>query len=70
MPRCQFAECRKKAEIIIGDCKHCNKKYCMTHRYPTIHQCSELKSAKQQIQEDLKNKLNSEKCVQDKLVRI
>ena len=35
---CNFEECKSK-QSLIGNCKWCNKNYCLKHRLPESHLC-------------------------------
>ena len=70
MPRCQFPQCPKKYTLIVGDCKHCQSKFCMKHRYPQAHQCEKIEEVMNKERKILKDRLMNDKCVQDKLFKI
>ncbi|KAM4618002.1 DNA-binding protein SMUBP-2 isoform 1-T2 [Discoglossus pictus] len=42
---CGFTKC-KASVVTVGDlCKHCNKRYCLSHHIPEIHGCGERAKA-------------------------
>ena len=47
MAKCNFSDCKKKAAMLIGDCKYCSSKYCACHRLPEDHQCSGMENCRQ-----------------------
>jgi predicted nucleic acid binding AN1-type Zn finger protein len=68
--KCSFAECLKKHELIIGDCKYCQSKFCMKHRYASSHNCPKINEYKASQQALLKRKLDEGKCESNKLIKI
>lgn len=68
--KCAFAECLKRVELIIGDCKFCQSKFCIKHRYPSVHNCPKLEEFKTARQELLKRQLEDGKCVSAKMAKI
>jgi len=65
--KCAFPDCCQKPVLIIGDCKFCKLKFCVNHRLPESHVCSNMKSCREQSFNKLKAKLESEKCVSSKV---
>jgi predicted nucleic acid binding AN1-type Zn finger protein len=59
-PVCAFTGCRKKAQPIMGDCSHCSKGYCSSHRLPESHVCVGLQDASDEARALNKAKLESE----------
>ena len=59
--RCQV--CLKKSASIVGDCKYCNCKYCLTHRLPETHKCPCLTDCKKESFDKNYNTVISQKCV-------
>ncbi|ORY48178.1 hypothetical protein BCR33DRAFT_60211 [Rhizoclosmatium globosum] len=47
---CGFEKCKEKLGALAQYCKYCDRKYCMTHRYPEVHSpicAAELKKGAQ-----------------------
>lgn len=65
--RCDFEDCKNKAAKIVGDCKACNKKWCLNHRLPEYHNCIHLDTIRQQSHEKNTTKLMTEKTHNKKL---
>jgi len=65
--RCAAAECKKKAVMLVGDCRFCRKSFCAKHRLPEDHVCGEMEECKKQQFEKNKEKLLKEKCVAEKV---
>ena len=59
--RCQV--CLKKSATIVGDCKFCDCKYCLTHRLPEIHKCPGLIDCKKESFDKNYKTVISQKCV-------
>tara|TARA_Y100000591_G_C21729143_1_gene643070 strand:- start:124 stop:327 length:204 start_codon:yes stop_codon:yes gene_type:complete len=65
--RCKF--CKKKKSILI-DCKYCKNEYCSKCINIIDHKCKNADDCKKRKRDELENKLNSEKVVADKIIRI
>jgi len=61
--KCDHDGCKKKAAMIVGDCKFCAKSYCASHRLPETHACANLLGCKQASFDKNKEKLMNERCV-------
>ena len=58
--KCKFLGCSTKITLhqeIIGFCKNCNKHYCMDHRMPETHNCTQV----------FKDNINEKRNMIDKL---
>lgn len=64
---CNFTECKRKCALIIGNCKFCEKHYCLVHRLPEDHKCEKLDECKKKSFEKNKNKLMNEKIEEIKI---
>lgn len=62
--------CKKKVGLLTFDCKYCYKKFCSSCRDMTIHKCKGLDDCKKRKLSELKNKLNSEKVLGEKIIKI
>ena len=66
-PKCSHPECEVEIPLtqqIIGKCNKCNNIFCMQHRLPEMHYCSEVKD----MSSEEKHKLvASMKCVANKV---
>jgi ubiquitin C len=65
--KCPVDNCTQKPVLIIGDCKFCKQKFCGTHRLPECHACSNMQSCRDASFMKNKLKLESEKCVSNKV---
>ena len=61
--RCNFPQCKRRASLIIGDCKYCQLHFCNEHRLPESHSCQGMDKCKQEHFNRNKDKLMSEKVV-------
>jgi predicted nucleic acid binding AN1-type Zn finger protein len=64
---CNFADCKKKQALLVGDCKYCDKHFCGTHRLPESHKCEELEKCKKIQFEKNKEKLMGERTTDHRL---
>ena len=62
-------KCNKKKFINLL-CKYCNNSYCTSCIQPEIHLCIKMDECKNVKCKILKNKLEAEKCVKNKLIKI
>lgn len=60
----------KKKNFNLFDCKFCNKRFCSSCIVLEIHQCENLLQKKQQLLNNLSNKLHNEKCISSKINKI
>lgn len=67
MGACSLDDCKKKAALIVGDCKYCKKSFCSGHRLPETHLCHGLDDCRKEHFDKNKLKLESEKCVSVKV---
>jgi AN1-like Zinc finger len=66
MPDCPFPNCKAKTTLISTPCKVCNITYCMTHRFPEIHNQVCAVNLKTQAQKDYKTETQRMKVLQKK----
>ena len=59
--------CGGKYANIIGDCKFCKCKFCLSHRLPESHNCINISICKDNAFSINSNKVMSEKCVASKI---
>jgi predicted nucleic acid binding AN1-type Zn finger protein len=52
-----------KRALLVGDCKHCQKQYCLKHRLPEAHLCSAFDEIKSEAKRKNGEKLMAEKTV-------
>jgi predicted nucleic acid binding AN1-type Zn finger protein len=67
--KCNYTNCSKKCMEIgtqsPGYCKYCRNNFCLKHRLPEIHSCSEIDKLK------LENKkYNTEQLLKNKLEKV
>lgn len=65
--RCNYENCNNKAATIIGDCSYCSLKYCISHRLPEAHLCTNIQECKDISFKRNQDKLLSEKCIAAKV---
>ena len=70
VPKCNLDGCNKNQSIIVGMCKWCNLCYCSTHRLPESHLCSHLNKCKEVSFNNNEKKLNQQKTISNKVVKI
>ena len=70
IPRCNLNCCNKVQSIIIGQCKWCNLHYCNEHRLPESHICNGLNDCKNMAFDVNQYKLQNEKTVSEKVIKI
>ncbi|KAJ3071389.1 hypothetical protein HDU98_005419 [Podochytrium sp. JEL0797] len=52
---CAFDKCKEKMGVMAQYCMYCDRKYCMTHRYPEIHSAKCAADIKKMSQNTFKN---------------
>ena len=65
--KCKY--CKKKKSILIN-CKYCKNEYCSNCINIIDHICKNADDCKKRKRYELENKLNSEKVIADKIIRI
>ena len=68
-PKCFTQKCRKKS-LILTECRYCLKKYCLKHRFPESHQCTDYETGRLKDREIFSEKLISLKCEEEKINKI
>ena len=58
--KCDYATCKLKRAMIIGDCAYCAFKYCAQHRLPELHKCSNLNACCQNAKKENSDRLASQ----------
>ncbi|PVH16660.1 uncharacterized protein CXQ87_004956 [Candidozyma duobushaemuli] len=61
--RCCFSSCSSAALRMVGDCGHCNGKFCAKHRLLEDHACTGLQYCKDDAHERNAMKLQSESTI-------
>ncbi|KAH3766007.1 ubiquitinfusion protein [Pelomyxa schiedti] len=61
--KCTIPECKKRAVLLVGDCKYCSGHFCPEHRLPEDHTCTGMDTCRAVHFNKNKDKLMSEKCV-------
>lgn len=64
---CDFSGCGKPPTPIVGICSYCMKYFCLMHRLPEIHFCTELDKCKNKSFSRNEATLMASKCVPNKL---
>lgn len=65
--KCEF-ECCNLKQSIIGECKWCERKFCLTHRLQEIHKCEKMDECK--IMAFIKNSKSMTKVEPEKIKKI
>lgn len=65
--KCSFLNCTSTPLRMVGDCQHCQGKYCSKHRLLESHNCKGLKIYKDKCYERNALKLQSEQTVASKV---
>ncbi|AOA61671.1 GQ67_02327T0 [Komagataella phaffii] len=65
--RCSYLNCMSAPLRMVGDCVHCQGKFCSKHRLLENHHCTELQTCKEQMHERNANKLTSEQTIASKV---
>lgn len=65
--KCSFKNCSSAPLRMVGDCHHCNGKFCAKHRLLEDHMCSGLQYCKEVAHEQNALKLESERTVISKV---
>ena len=68
--RCFYKTCRKLKNDLIGNCKYCKECFCINHRLPEEHTCSNMEKMKSQEKDKMGKKLVNEKCIHPKILKI
>lgn len=65
--KCSFKSCNSLPLRMVGDCHHCNGKFCAKHRLLEDHYCSGLQYCKDNAHEQNASKLESERTISSKV---
>lgn len=65
--KCSFKSCNSLPLRMVGDCHHCNGKFCAKHRLLEDHYCSGLQFCKDNAHEQNASKLESERTISSKV---
>lgn len=67
--KCSFTAigCTDRVVKIIGDCRYCEQKFCSKHRLPEAHQCTNIKTCKDNAAGRNAQKLMHERTVSNKV---
>jgi predicted nucleic acid binding AN1-type Zn finger protein len=52
--KCTYLDCKKRAILVVGDCRYCKGSYCGMHRLPESHTCV----SRQEIADQLKTRVD------------
>ena len=61
--KCQFKDCKDRAQPIVGDCGFCSGHYCGKHRMLESHACSGLETCKEEEKRRNRERLEKERTV-------
>ena len=64
--RCTCTDCTRKVSI-IGHCNYCDMCFCVVHRLPETHNCTEMDKVKSIAQDANTKQLMKNKLVEKKL---
>ncbi|WVO19640.1 uncharacterized protein IAS62_000930 [Cryptococcus decagattii] len=62
-------QCPSAAMRIAGDCPHCQRVFCSTHRTPEAHNCTGMQACRDAAFQANKEKLEREKTVNSKIAQ-
>lgn len=65
--KCHFKACNSAPLRMVGDCHHCNGKFCAKHRLLEDHLCAGLQYCKEVAHEKNAMKLQSERTISSKV---
>lgn len=67
MVKCDVPDCKKRAALVVGDCRYCHGHYCGEHRLPEDHRCANMQACKDSSFQRNQEKLLHEKCVSSRV---
>ncbi|KAK4688457.1 hypothetical protein P7C73_g1667, partial [Tremellales sp. Uapishka_1] len=62
-------QCPSAALRVVGDCPHCQKWFCGTHRTPESHNCTALQQCRDAAFQANKERLERERTVANKIAQ-
>ena len=62
-PKCNFKDCKDKAQPIVGDCGFCQGHFCGKHRMLESHACTGLEDCKEEEKRRNRERLEKERTV-------
>ncbi|RSH92753.1 hypothetical protein EHS25_008199 [Saitozyma podzolica] len=62
-------QCPSAALRVAGDCPHCQKVFCGTHRTPESHNCSGMQACRDAAFQANKERLERERTVASKIAQ-
>ena len=62
--------CNKRMGSVKMRCKYCEYDFCMSCRYPETHKCLNIGAMRLEKTTTLQNRLEAERCVSSKIIRI
>lgn len=65
--KCSFGNCSNNYLRMVGDCHHCNGRYCAKHRLLEDHICSGLQYCKDNAHEQNAMKLQNERTISSRV---
>lgn len=68
--RCQneTEPCNQAVVRLVGQCPHCSLEFCGKHRLPETHSCAQLSSCRSEAFKRNKDKLESERTIENKMM--
>ena len=67
MSKCSYGDCKKQVAPVIGACVYCVKNFCIKHRLPESHQCTNIELCKRIANDRNSAELIKCKCVGKKI---
>ena len=64
---CKYGDCKKRAAVIIGNCRYCQLKFCSSHRLPEVHSGIGIDECKKLALDRNSKILIAGKCVASKI---
>ena len=65
--RCKY--CKNKKAILL-ECKYCKKGFCVSCIEIVKHECQKSDDCRKRKRDELEERLLSEKCIQNKVIKI
>ena len=57
---CSAEDCKRKNALLVGHCSYCNLDYCLGHRLPEQHNCSQINKLREIAISRLEKRLQAE----------
>lgn len=68
--QCKFSDCCDKISVAVGTCKWCSKSFCLKHRLPEAHLCTNFNDCKQAAIDKNTDKIKQEDGFLQKKIKL